>query len=93
MMGFLKLDFGWIPYASQIIFELKYSEQCLASDNADENCFGVSVALNGTPQVFKGFSGDNFSSESGCKFPEFLAYLDSVWYSGPGAPDLDAACH
>ena len=92
MMDFLKKDFDWIPFASQVIFELKYSEECLASDDADESCFGVSVSFNGTPQLFEGCTGDYFTLE-GCKFPEFLAYLDSVWYSGPAAPDLNAACY
>lgn len=49
MMGFLQKDFDWVTYASTVIFELKYSEQCLAGANADESCFGVSVIFNGKP--------------------------------------------
>ena len=41
MMGFLEKDFDFAPYASQVTFELKYSVECLASDAADENCFGI----------------------------------------------------
>lgn len=91
MMHFLQKDFDFTPYASTVFFELKYSTECLASDSADENCFGVSVIFNGRPQLFDGCSGDLFTLE-GCKFPEFIDYIDSVWYSGPSAPDLDAAC-
>merc|ERR1719491_1053704 len=91
MMHFLQKDFDFTPYASTVFFELKYSTECLASDSADENCFGVSVIFNGRPQLFDGCSGDLFTLE-GCKFPEFIDYIGSVWYSGPSAPDLDAAC-
>jgi len=91
MMGFLQKDFDWVGYASTVLFELKYSEECVASDSADENCFSVSVIFNGKPQLFDGCTGDNFTLE-GCKFPEFLDYVNSRWYSGPSAPDLDAAC-
>lgn len=82
MMGFLQKDFDWVPYASQVVFELKYSEECLASADADENCFGVSVIFNGRPQLFEGCTGDLFTLE-GCKFPEFLDYVGALWYSGP----------
>ena len=88
MMQFLKKDFYWTPYASTVTFELKYSAECLASENASEDCFGVGVIFNGNPQLFEGCSGDGFSLE-GCKFSEFLNYMDSIWYSGPSADDLD----
>lgn len=49
MMDFLAKDLYWTPYASTVIFELKYSASCLASDGASEDCFGVSVIFNGDP--------------------------------------------
>jgi len=49
MMTFLQKDFYYTPFSSNVIFELKYSEQCLASDDASEACFSVSVAFNGSP--------------------------------------------
>ena len=94
MMDYLRLqsNFFFTPFASNIIFELKYSESCLADANkANEDCFGVGVSFNGTPQIFDGCTGDNFSME-GCKWSEFLSYMGKIWYSGVDADDLDAAC-
>lgn len=90
MMDFLQKDFDWVPYASQVVFELKYSAKCVA-ETPSEDCFGVSVLFNGRPQLFDGCTGDHFTLE-GCSYPEFRAYIDSVWYSGAHADDLDAAC-
>jgi len=49
MMAFLQKDFYYTPFSSNVIFELKYSQQCLASDDASEACFSVSVAFDGSP--------------------------------------------
>jgi len=46
MMNFLKKDYDFIPYASTVVFEVKYSADCLAKGGQDE-CFGVSVSFNG----------------------------------------------
>lgn len=91
MLNFLAADFFWVPYSSTVTFELKYSVSCLESDAKSEDCFGVSVRSNGTPLLFDGCSGDKFVLE-GCSFPEFEALMQSKWYEGPGAPNLDAAC-
>jgi len=49
MMDFLKKDFYWTPYASNVIFELKYSAKCLKDGAKDESCFSVGVNFNGNP--------------------------------------------
>lgn len=90
MMDFLQKDFDWVPYASTVVFELKYQESCVKLGGAEE-CFGVSVIFNGRPQLFKGCTGDLFTLE-GCKWTEFEAYLKNVWYSGPSADNLNTAC-
>ena len=64
----------------------------MKSESASIDCFGVSVSFNGNAQLFDVCSGDGFTLE-GCKYSEFLDLMDSLWYSGPGAPDLDAACY
>ena len=89
MMNFLVEDYAWIPYASTVTFELKYSSKCLKDENnASENCFGVSIISNGKPLDFKECTGDLFTLH-GCSYPEFLAMIKSRWYSGPHADDLD----
>ena len=91
MLDFLKVKFPFVPYSGSVTFELKYSVSCLNSKKASEDCFGVSVRHNGNPIMFEGCTGDNFMLE-GCKWPEFESFMKQVWYKGPEAPDLDAAC-
>ena len=41
MMVFLtqnKTSFDYVPYTSQVIFELKYSEECMQSSNVGKHC-------------------------------------------------------
>ena len=94
MLNFLDIDYCWIPFASTITFELKYSARCLADKaKASEDCFGVSIISNGVPLRFleEGCTGDLFTI-NGCSYPEFVALMEKKWYSGPSAPDLDSAC-
>jgi hypothetical protein len=54
MMVFLtqsKESFDWTPYASQVIFELKYSQECL-NTSPTSDCFGVSMQFDGTALSF-----------------------------------------
>jgi len=86
-------SFDFIPYASQVIYELKYSESCMESSTDLLECFGVSIAFNGTPLKFNGCHGDGFTKRrTGCKWTEFEDYMNTIWYSGVDADDLDAAC-
>lgn len=88
-------SFDHIPYASTVIYELKYSQTCLdqATDSLDD-CFGVSVAFNGTPLKFYGCSGDGFTEfRTGCTWKEFNDYMATIWYSGPDADNLNEACY
>lgn len=96
MMVFLtqsKDSFAYTPYASQVIFELKYSQECMEND-ASSGCFGVSMIFNGTPLSLDACSGDGFSTDgSGCKWDEFQNYMTTIWYSGQDSDDLDQACN
>ena len=69
MMNFLKKDYKYIPYASTVVFEVKYSANCLAKGGQEE-CFGVSVSFNGEPLLFDGCKGDTFTLE-GCSWLDF----------------------
>ena len=91
MMDYLTKDFYWTPYASQVIFELKYSRECLAAADASQDCFGVSVRFNGNPQLFEGCTGDNFTL-NGCKWSEFVAYVEERSAKYQTDEDLDEAC-
>ena len=78
-----KTYFDYTPYASQVMFELNYSEKCI-EETPSENCFGVDVIYNGETL--------DLCSGSSCTYPAFKEYMASIWYSGPHADDLDAAC-
>ena len=89
MLNFLSQDYLWVPYASTVTFELKFSVSCMATPS--EACFSVAVRSNGVPLLFPECSGDLFTLE-GCSFTEFLALMQSKWYSGPSADELNEAC-
>lgn len=77
----LELDF--IPYASQVTFELKYEESC-----DQESCFHVGVRVNGSEIGFD----DCLPHIHGCSYPQFKSLMENRWYKGLYSPDLDAAC-
>ena len=93
MLNFLGVDYYWIPFAATVTYELKYSAKCLAENQgvAAEDCFGVSIFSNGEPLMFDECTGDLFTL-NGCSYPEFLALMESKWYDGPNADDLNQAC-
>ena len=55
LLRFFDLDYDWIPFASTLTFELKYSEQCLHESQSATAwtdpglCFGVSILRDGVP--------------------------------------------
>jgi len=82
-----------------VVFELKYSESCLAErddHSSGWDCFGVGIRFNGVDYNFEkeGFcTGDGFNHQgTGCTYREFNYHLRHIWYRGPHAPDLDFAC-
>ena len=44
------------------------------------------------PLIFDGDCTGDLFTINGCSYPEFVALMDKLWYSGPSADDLDAAC-
>ena len=57
LLRFLKptnLDNPHALYATQLVFELLYSEECLQSDGKSEDCFAVQILLNAEPLEFEG---------------------------------------
>ena len=90
-------SFDYIRYAATVTFELLYSETCVSGKNfltlPSEECFSVSVRFDGEPLKLPGCTGDGFSEDnSGCSYSEFKAHMESIWYSGVDADDLDKAC-
>ena len=100
MLVFLSGDkesFDYVPFSSQIHFELFYSQSCVSGKTffamPSEECFGVSIRSNGEPMKLPGCSGDGFSNdETGCTYKEFKDYMKTIWYSGKDADDLNKAC-
>ena len=92
-----KESFDYVPFSSQVTFELLYSQTCVSGKTffavPSEECFGVRIRSNGEAMKLPGCSGDGFSDDgSGCSYKDFKAYIQSIWYSGAYADDLDKAC-
>ena len=71
MLSFLGVDFDWIPFAATVVFEFKYSAECLETANDTAGCFGVSILSNGLPLRFSGECSGDYFTLNGCKFAEF----------------------
>ena len=80
-----KTSFDYTPYASNVMFELNYSDKCIEK-TPSEDCFGVEVMFNGETIDLCSGTGET------CSFGDFKEYMASIWYSGPHSDDLDAAC-
>lgn len=59
-------------YATQLVFELLYSEECIRSTEKSDKCFAVQILLNGEPLEFEGACRD----PKLCTYTEFRAYID-----------------
>ena len=90
-------SFDYVPFASQVTFELKYSPECV-ENSPTEDCFGVAILYNGLPMEFpnKCAGGDGFSDDqSGCTYTDFKQLMQSIWYKGKPveSANLDLACY
>jgi len=79
-----------VPYASTITLELFMDKNCSTEGMdvpfANEQCFYVKSRYNGIDLKLPGCS-DKF-----CSYTEFTDYMESIWYSGLYADNLDQAC-
>mmetsp|Transcript_14401 Transcript_14401/g.10134 ORF Transcript_14401/g.10134 Transcript_14401/m.10134 type:complete len:213 (+) Transcript_14401:672-1310(+) len=90
ILTFLKPeDLYWndVPYASQVVLELFQDSSCDASvTDVTEDCFYVKTIYNGIELKLSGCD-DKF-----CSYSQFTDYMESIWYNGVSADDLNAAC-
>lgn len=83
----------YIIYASQIVFELKYDEECLEDDTtASEDCFDIAIINNGRHLGFDLCADSAQADGTGCSFKDFKKQFESIWYDGAHKDDLDEAC-
>ena len=83
-------NFVDIPFASSIIFELHYDEQCVAQQKS-RDCFQVIVYHNNTPLKFDTCLDANLkrgSRSDFCLVDDFMAHFDKIKFQG----DIDKAC-
>ena len=76
----------YVIFASTITFELMYSELCVQSETASDECFTINVIWNGEPLLFKE------CGDSVCSYTDFKTHIGNIWYDGAFAEDLDLAC-
>ena len=82
-------EMDFILFASQVFFELKYTDSCLAERNSVD-CFWVDILYNNVPLAFSDFcEGHN---GLGCIFDEFNNMMQAKWYNGEYAPNIDMGC-
>ena len=84
-------EMDFVLFASTVFFELSYSKECIYSPISSEACFHVDIIYNGVKLDLSGCIGSTVS-ETGCSYPDFVAYMKSIWYTGASAEDLDLAC-
>ena len=75
-------------FAAEMSIELLYSSECMESEPS-EQCFSVLLRYNGKPLEFEGICSD----PALCTYSEFSDYIDSIWYNGEHADDLNKACN
>lgn len=87
-----------IPYASSIIFELHYDQNCLDDNKYDPSiakskCFTVEIYHDGKPLTFDtclvNNKARNDASET-CYYDDFIQYMDKISVTGQ---DLDYLCY
>ena len=83
-------DFVDIPFASSIVFELHYDDQCVI-DKKSSQCFNVMVYHNNVPLKFSKCLENNKkrgSQSDFCLYDDFMEYYNSIKFQG----DIDKAC-
>jgi hypothetical protein len=83
-------EMDFVLFASTVFFELSYSKSCLALTSG-EGCFHVDIVYNGVKLALNGCQGSAVDG-TGCSYPDFVAYMQSIWYTGPDQNNLDKAC-
>lgn len=82
----------YVLYASQVVFELKYDDECL-SLTPSEDCFNVGIIWNGNDLAFDACVGSANADGTGCSYADFKTLMAGLWYSGYSADNLDEACN
>ena len=85
-------EMNWVDYASQVVFELLYDDQCLLSAN-DNTCFRVNVIWNGHPLAFRECALSALPDGTGCSYDDFVDHMNNIWYDGVDADNLNQACY
>jgi hypothetical protein len=73
----------YVLFSSSVFFELHFDPGCVTED-----CFYVILFYNGITLEFEDFC----QNKAKCTYPEFVAMMNAIWYSGENADDLDKAC-
>eukprot|EP00350_Pseudokeronopsis_sp_OXSARD2_P004448 CAMPEP_0170545760 /NCGR_PEP_ID=MMETSP0211-20121228/4123_1 /TAXON_ID=311385 /ORGANISM="Pseudokeronopsis sp., Strain OXSARD2" /LENGTH=93 /DNA_ID=CAMNT_0010849835 /DNA_START=852 /DNA_END=1133 /DNA_ORIENTATION=- len=50
---FENLEYYYVPYASQIYYEIHYEEKCI-TEVGDNSCFSIQIRSNGWPMKYEG---------------------------------------
>lgn len=78
----------YVLYASQVVFELIFNQECVDSTESSEACFRVDVRWNGKDLAFEKCAGSADQNGTGCSYTDFKTLMKSLWYDG----DLKEDC-
>jgi len=82
----------YVLFASQVVFELMFDEECVASSGATEDCFRVDVRWNGNNLGFDACKASAHLDGTGCSYTDFKNQMAGIWYDGMSSTNLDVAC-
>ena len=73
----------YVEFASQVVFELLFDEECVSSKTASEACFRIQTLFDGKSLAFESCNESADLLGNGCSYSDFKTFVDSIWYEGP----------
>lgn len=83
----------YVVHAFQVVLELHYNKECIATFYATEACFNVTVRFNGIDLSLNACAASVKTDGTGCAYTDFKEKekMAGIWYDGYSAVDLDVA--
>ena len=64
-----------VEFASQVIFELLFDQECLSSESPNEACFGINIQFDGKSLAFQACEQSADLLGNGCSYTDFKALM------------------
>jgi hypothetical protein len=87
------IEANYADFATNVVMELHYDEECVAGPTASEDCFTVQTLWNGVRMGFQECVTRLDSEGIDCTMSQFKDHMHNVWYDGSFADDFEQACN